>query len=105
MDEYADRLRRRAAAYSNPIHTNADAVSTVEYLQRIQRDTASLAKITEYPQDLDDVGPAYLRSRARHYQELAAQEGNPVRARQFRDLATSFEQHAELKEKPASRSS
>jgi hypothetical protein len=72
---------------------------TIRDLWQVQHDTASLATITEDPEHLEHVGPAYLRSRAGHYRDLAAQEANPGRARQFLDFAAAFEQQAVLKEK------
>ncbi|HWB51583.1 MAG TPA: hypothetical protein VG651_20915 [Stellaceae bacterium] len=102
MDEHAERLRRRTAAYRNPLRAGTDAVQTARYLQQVQYDTAALAAVSEQPQDLDNVGPAYLRARAQHYRELAARQTNPKRARLFLQLAVSFERHASRKERGVS---
>jgi hypothetical protein len=99
MDEYAERLRRRTAAYRNPLRAGTDAVQTARYLQQVQHDTAALAAVPEQPQDLENVGPAYLRGRAEHYRELASQQANAERARLFLELAASFERYARSKEK------
>jgi len=106
MDEQAERLRRRTAAYRNPLRAGTDAVQTARYLQQVQYDTAALAAIPEQPQDLENVGPAYLRARAQHYRDLASRQRDPKRARLFLELAVSFERHARSKERrtPASSS-
>lgn len=103
MDDHAERLRRRAAEYRRVPRNGGDAVQTARYLRQVQYDTA-LAAIPDEPQDLDNVGPAYLRDRARHYRELATQQPDPKRAQLFRDLAVSFERHAVIKERRATAS-
>jgi hypothetical protein len=95
-----ERLRRRAALYRR-LPQNADAVETARYLRWVQFDTVSLVDTAEEPQKLDNVGPAYLRGRAMHYRELAAQQTDPKRAQLFLDLATSFESHAVARERSA----
>jgi hypothetical protein len=99
MDEQAERLRRRTAAYRNPLRAGTDAVQTARYLQQVQYDTAALAAVPEQPQDLENVGPAYLRARAQHYRDLASRQRDAKRARLFLELAVSFERHARSKER------
>ena len=98
MDEQAERLRRRTASYRNPLRVGTDAVQTARYLQQVQYDTASLAAVPDQPQDLENVGPAYLRARAQHYRDLASRQRDPKRARLFLELAVSFERYARSKE-------
>jgi hypothetical protein len=69
------------------------------HLRQVQYDTAALAAVSEQPQDLGNVGPAYLRARAQHYRELASRQTNPTRARLFLELAVSFERYARSKER------
>jgi hypothetical protein len=103
MDD-GERLRRRAALYRRPLRSEAGVVPTARYLKEVQDDTASLAGAAEDPQNLDNVGPAYLRSRAAHYREIAKQQNDLKLAQLFLDLAESFEKHAIVKERsPASR--
>jgi hypothetical protein len=99
MDEHAERLRRRTAAYRNPLRSGTDAVQTARYLQQVQYDTAALAAAPEQPQELENVGPAYLRARAQHYRDLASRQRDPKRAQLFLELAVSFERHARSKER------
>ncbi|HTW50862.1 MAG TPA: hypothetical protein VME45_03095 [Stellaceae bacterium] len=61
MDDDAERLRRRTELYRRPLR-NLDAVRTAQYLLQVQHDTASMASIFEEPQNLENLGPAYLRS-------------------------------------------
>jgi hypothetical protein len=102
MDEDTERLRRRTAAYRNPLRAGTDAVQTARYLQQVQYDTAALAEVAEQPQDLENVGPAYLRARAQHYRDLASRQQDAKRARLFLELAVSFERHAQTKERRSS---
>ena len=102
MDDEAERLRRRTALYRSPHRGTIDAIQTAEFIKLVQRDTASFIGGGEDPQSLTNAGPAYLRGRAAHYRELAAQQSDPKRAQLFRDLADSFEKHAEVKERPVS---
>lgn len=103
-DDLVQRLRRRAATYASPPRQGTSATQTARYLRQVQHETASLLETTEDPQALDNAGPAYLRSRAAHYRELAAQQSDPKRAQLFQDLAASFEKHAFTKERsPAPR--
>lgn len=99
MDDHAERLRRRAASYRNPLRAGTDAVQTDRYLQQVQYDTVALATIPEQPQDLENVGPAYLRARAQHYRNLGSRDADQKRARSFLELAVSFERHARIKER------
>lgn len=99
MDEHDERLRRRTAAYRNPLRAGTDAVQTARYLQQVQYDTAALTAVPDQPQELDNVGPAYLRARAQHYRDLASRQRDPNRARSFSELAVSFERHAKSKER------
>jgi hypothetical protein len=103
MDE-GERLQRRVALYKRPPRGGVGIVQTAQYLEQIQYETASVAGANEDPQNLENAGPAYLRGRAAHYRELAKQLDDPRRAQLFRDLATSFERHAIIKERsPVSR--
>lgn len=94
MDEHAQRLRRRMAAYLNPLRAGTDAVQIARYLQQVQYDTAALTAVPDQPVELDNVGPAYLRARAQHYRGLASRQADPKRAQSFLELAVSFERHA-----------
>jgi len=99
MDDFDARLRRRAALYRQPSLAGADTIQTAEYLKRVQDDTASFAAASAETENIDGVGPAYLRNRARHFRELAAQQGDKRRAQLFLDLAATLEKHAALREK------
>lgn len=74
-------------------------VPTARYLSRVQYDTAATAVIAEVPQDFANVGPAYLRSRAQYYRELAEHETDRRRARLFRERAAVFDTDAACREK------
>lgn len=83
------------------MRAGTDAVYTARYLARVQSDTAALTADPDQPESHENAGPAYLRDRARHYRELAAQQSDPKRATLFRELAASFEQYARTKERRA----
>lgn len=100
MDDDAERLRRRNVTYSRALRGSSPAaIPTVRYLRKIQYDTASLHGLVEDPESHDNAGPAYLRSRAAHYRDLANQQDDPKRAQLFLDLAASFEKYASIKER------
>lgn len=101
MDENAERLRRRTALYGRPPRGGTGELQTARYLRRIQYETASFIGMVEAPESHDNAGPAFLRSRAAHYRELAKQQADPKRAQLFLDLAASFEKHAAIKERSA----
>ena len=95
MDNEAERLRRRTAAYRGPTYAKTDGMTIARLLKRVQEDTAIFTDTSEVPPDL---GPAHLRSRAAHYRQLAGRDVDPKRAKLFQDLAASFEKQATLRE-------
>lgn len=74
---------------------DTDSLQIARFLKQVQDDTAASEVTTDVPEDL---GPAYLRSRAEHFRGIAKRQADPRRAKLFNDLAASFEKHAHIKE-------
>jgi hypothetical protein len=98
MDEAVERLYRRTALYRRKPRPGTDAVETTQYLRMLQYEMASTV-LPDGPQSMENVGPAYLRARARHFRELAQHQSDRERQRVYQELAASFEESAAKREK------